>query len=177
MKKLTVLVSLKSFFKTLNAKDKISFYFFLTRNKERQTSVRELKKRFKCGAEQIRRVKKSIEEKKPLSIPGEKPVKPVRDDRVLVNLADSMTRENGALSDSDLANILGASRASINRIRHDAQFTYKPLRHGPLLNPRQIEKRLAFCPTHQDDDWSETIFTDESRFATSPDCPVMWGGG
>ena len=177
MKKLTVLVSLKSFFKTLNAKDKISFYFFLTRNKERQTSVRELKKRFKCGAEQIRRVKKSIEEKKPLSIPGEKPVKPVRDDRVLVNLADSMTRENGALSDSDLANILGVSRATINRIRHDKDFSYKPLRHGPLLNQRQIEKRLAFCPTHQDDDWSETIFTDESRFATSPDCPVMWGGG
>ena len=107
--------------------------------------------------------------------PREKPVEPVRDDSILINLVDSMTRENGALSDSDLANILGVSRATINRIRHDKDFSYKPLRHRPLLNQRQIEKRLAFCRTHEENDWPETIFTDESRFATSPDCPVMWG--
>ena len=100
----------------------LPLYFFLTRNMERKMSVRELKRRFNCGAELIKRVKKSIEEKRPLSIPGKKPVKPVRDDRVLINLVDSMTRENGALSDSDLANILETSRATINRIRHDKQF-------------------------------------------------------
>ena len=71
----------------------LPLYFFLTRNKERTMSVRELEKRFSCGAELIRRVKGSIEEKKPLSIPGKTPVKPVREDRVLINLVDSMTRE------------------------------------------------------------------------------------
>ena len=85
-----------------------------------------------------------------------------------------MTRENGALSDSDLANILGTSRASVNRIRRDNDYKYKPLPHGPLLEPRQIEARLDFCRRWQNEDWSKTIFTDESRFATAPDCPVMW---
>ena len=152
----------------------LPLYFFLTRNGERKMSVRELKRRFNCGAELIRRVKSSIDEKKPLSIPGKTPVKPVRDNRVLINLVDSMTRENGALSDSDLANILGTSRATVNRIRHDKDFSYKALRHGPLLSQRHIDKRLAFCRAHENDDWSKIIYTDESRLATSPDCPVMW---
>ena len=34
--------------------------------------------------------------------------------------------------------------------------------------------RLAFCQAHANDVWSRTVFTDESRFASSPDCPIMW---
>ena len=69
--------------------------------------------------------------------------------------------------------MLGTSKSTINRIRHDLRFSYRPLRHAPRLNDRQIQARLAFCRAHQNDDWERTLFTDESRFATSPDCPVM----
>ena len=34
--------------------------------------------------------------------------------------------------------------------------------------------RLVFCQRHRNDGWALTLFTDESRFATSPDHPVMW---
>ena len=86
---------------------------------------------------------------------------------------DTITGDNGAVSDADLANLLETSRSSVNRIRHDLRYSYRPLRHGPLLQDRQIQARLAFCRAHLNDDWSRTLFTDESRFATSPDCPVM----
>ena len=42
------------------------------------------------------------------------------------------------------------------------------------MKERHVEARLAFCRIHLNDDWSKTMFTDESRFATSPDSPVMW---
>ena len=105
--------------------------------------------------------------------PRAQTINPVRDDPSLVGLVDTITGDNGAVSDADLANLLGTSRSSVNRIRHDLRYSYRPLRHGPLLEDRQVEARLAFCRSHMDCDWSMTIFTDESRFATSPDCPVM----
>ena len=40
--------------------------------------------------------------------------------------------------------------------------------------PRHSEALLAFCLRQQNDDWSNVLFTDESRVSTSPDCPVMW---
>ena len=85
-----------------------------------------------------------------------------------------MTRENGGVSSSKLANVLGVSESSINRIRHDIQYTFKPIRHGPVLKERHVIARLAFCQAHVNDDWSTTMFTDESRVASSPDCPIMW---
>ena len=33
---------------------------------------------------------------------------------------------------------------------------------------------MAFCQSHVNDDWSKSMFTDESRFASSPDCSLMW---
>ena len=152
----------------------LPLYFFLTRNGEEKMSVAKLKKTFRCGAELIRRVRKAIEEKKPLQVPGRKITKPVRNDETLIGLVDAMTRENGGLSDSTLATILGTSQASINRIRHDLSYSYKPLRHGPHSIVRHVGARLEFCLIHQNDDWSKVLFTDESRFSTSPDCPVMW---
>ena len=89
-------------------------------------------------------------------------------------LVDTHTWENGAVSDSDLASILGTSKATVNRIRHDLKYSYRPLRHAPRLTDRHIQNRLAFCIAHQNEDWSNTLFTDESRFATSPDSPVKW---
>ena len=122
----------------------------------------------------IKRVSKSIEEKKPIEIPGRKHIKPIRNDENLKRIVDSITRNNGGVSDAELARFVETSRSSVNRIRHDLKYTYKPLLHAPLLNERQIQSRLTFCQNHQNDDWSQTLFTDESRFATSPDCPIMW---
>lgn len=150
----------------------LPLYFFLTRRAECRMTVRELKKRFSCGAELISEVRTSIVEKKPLKVPGHKKVKPVRNDPRLVELVDSMTRKDGSLSNADLANALMTSKSSVGRIRHDKKFSYRPLRHGPRLEDRHVEARLAFCRAHVNDDWSRTMFTDESRFATSPDCPV-----
>ena len=98
----------------------------------------------------------------------------MRNDQALINLVDAMTRADGSLSNGALANILGSSESSINRIRHDLAYSYKPLRNGPRLLQRHFAPRLTFCLNHQNDDWSKTLFTDESRFSTSPDCPVMW---
>ena len=112
--------------------------------------------------------------RKPLQVPGRKIAKPVRNDTTLIGLVDAMTRENGGLSDSTLANILGTSQASINRIRHDSSFSYKPLRLRPRLTVRQVGARLEFYLNHQNDDWLNVLFTDEWRFSTSPDCPDMW---
>ena len=151
----------------------LPLYFFLTRRAECRMSIRALKKSFNCGSDTIRSVRKAIEEKKPLKSPGRKRINPVRDDPALVALVDAITREDGALSDADLANLLGISRTSVNRIRHDLKFSYRPLRHGPRLEARQVEARLAFCLAHLNENWSLVLFTDESRFATSPDCPVM----
>ena len=136
-------------------------------------SVAEMKKRFNCGAQLISDVRKALVEKKPLPIPGRKKINPVRDNTILIGLVDSMTRENGRVSDSDLANVLGTRRMRVNRAQHDLQFTYKALRHIPVLSQRHVGTRLAFCQNHRGDDWSSTMFTDESRFSTSPDCPVM----
>ena len=43
---------------------------------------------------------------------------------------------NGGVSDSELARFVETSRASVNRIRHDMNYSYKPLRHGPFLKER-----------------------------------------
>ena len=98
----------------------------------------------------------------------------MRSDPTLIRLVDTMTREDGSLSNGSLANTLGASESSINRIRHDLAYAYKPLRHGPLLRERHFADRLEFCLNHQNEDWSLTLFTDESRVSTSPDCTIMW---
>ena len=152
----------------------VPLYFYLTRNRGPQMSIASMKKTFKCGADLIQKVKKSIEEKKPIGLPGHKREKPVRHDQNLVGLVDSITRNNGGVSDTELAGLLKTSHASVNRIRHDLKYTYKPLIHAPFLNQRQVECRLLFCQNHLNDDWAQTLFTDESRFATSPDCPIMW---
>ena len=146
--------------------------YFLTRMGERRMPVREMKKRFSCGSDTIDDVRKAIEERKPLKLPGRKRTKPVRDDPRLVELVDTMTREDGSLSNADLANMLLTSKSSVGRVRHDKKFSYRPLRHGPRLTDRHVVARLAFCRAHVNDDWAVTMFTDESRFATSPDSPV-----
>ena len=119
-------------------------------------------------------VREAIGEKKPLRIPGRGKVRKVRDDKVLIGLVDSLTRADGGVSDFNLSQILGTSRMTINRVRHDLKFSYKPLRHGPLLSELQIERRRVFCHHHRNSDWSKTLFTEESRFSTSPDCPTRW---
>ena len=97
----------------------------------------------------------------------------MRDNQTLVGLVDTITRGNGAVSDGDLANLLGTSKTTVNRIRHDLKFSYRPLRHGHRLEERHVEARLAFCRAHQNENRSVVMFTDESRFAPSPDYPVM----
>ena len=41
------------------------------------------------------------------------------------------------------------------------------------LGTTSDSKRLAFCREHENDQWSKTIYTDESRFVTSPDSPLI----
>ena len=155
-------------------KNVLPLYFFLTRNRDSKMPIAELKKRFRCGAELIGRVRKAITEKKPLQVRRRKGVNPVRDNQELVRLVDSITRENGSFSDENLANILGTSKTTVNRIRHDLKYSYRPLHHAPLFTDRHIQKRMEFCIAHQNDNWAKVLFTVESRFATSPDSPVMW---
>ena len=50
----------------------LPLYFFLTRRGESGMTVRELKKEFKCGGCLIQQVRKAIQEKKPLKVPGRK---------------------------------------------------------------------------------------------------------
>ena len=149
-------------------------YFFLTRYPQQKMSQDQMKKQFRCGAELIRRVRQSIVEKSPLKNPGRQQTKPVRENGVFVQLVDATTRENGGASDLELARLFQTSRSAINRISHDLHCSYKPLRHAPFMTTRQIETRLHFCTAHRDHNWGLTLFTDESRFATSPDSPVMW---
>ena len=47
----------------------LPLYFFLTRGAECWMSVRQLKKAFNCGGDTIQRVRKAIQEKKPLEVP------------------------------------------------------------------------------------------------------------
>ena len=152
----------------------LPLYFFLTRHPEHKMSQEKMKKQFRCGAELINRVRESIVERKPLRIPGRKKAKPVRENPVLVQLVDATTRENGGASDTELSRLFETSRATINRIRHDLQYSYKPLRHAPFMTARHIETRFQFCTAHREDEWERVLFTDESRFATSPDRSIMW---
>ena len=70
--------------------------------------------------------------------------------------------------------MLETSKTTVNRIRHDLKYSYRPLHHAPPLTDRHIQKRMEFCLAHQNHNWAKVLFTDESRFATSPDSPVMW---
>ena len=97
----------------------LPLYFFMTRMGERRMSVRELKKRFRCSSDTISDVRTAIEERKPLQLPGHKKVKPIRNDPRLVELVNTMTREDGSLSNADLARVLMMSKSSVGRIRHD----------------------------------------------------------
>ena len=146
--------------------------FFLTRYPEQKMSQEKMKKQFQCRAESINRVRQAIVERPPLQIPGHK--KKVRENVVLVQLVDATTRENGGASDMELARLFETSRATINIIRHDLQYSFKPLRHSPFMTARHILARLQFCTTHSDDHCEHTQFTDESRFATSPDRSIVW---
>ena len=139
-----------------------------------QNVTGEDEKTISVWAELINHVRESIVERKPLRIPGRKKAKPVRENPVLVQLVDATTRENGGASDTELSRLFETSRATINRIRHDLQYSYKPLLHAPLATARRIETRLQFCTAHREDEWERVLFTDESRFATSPDRSIMW---
>ena len=139
-----------------------------------QNVTGEDENQFRCGAELINRVRESIVERKPLRIPGRKKAKPVSENPVLVQLVDATTRENGGSSDTELSRLFETSRATISRISHDLQYSYKPLRHAPLMASRQIEALFQFCTAHRENEWERVLFTDESRFATSPDRSIMW---
>ena len=150
----------------------LPLYYHLTRSRKR-LAVAKLKKLFGCGAELIARVKYAIAQKKPIPIPR-KGRRNIRNNNILRGLIDATTMENGHISDSELSSMLGTSRNTVNRIRHDLNFRYKALRHGPALSPRQIRARLDFCLNNLFREWTIVLFTDESRFSTSPDSPVMW---
>ena len=150
----------------------LPLYFHLTRSSN-QTTIAELKKTFSCGAELIYRIKSAVAERKPICLPKRGKAN-VRNDAGLKTLVDRLTTENGHLSDTELASMLGTSRSTINRVRHDLLFKYKQLRHGQVLSERQVDARLSFCRDNVDREWSLVMFSDESRVSTSPDSPVMW---
>ena len=149
----------------------LPLYYHLTRT-DNKMSIAEMKRVFGCGAALIGRIRKAIVDKKPIPFP--KPGKKnIRNDPLLRRLVDEATFEDGHVSDADLSRVLGTSRNTVNRIRHDLNFKYKALSHGPLLTERQIAARLSFCRNNGDFDWSKVLFPDESRFSTYPDSKVM----
>ena len=92
-------------------------------------------------------MRRSIEEKKPIGIPGHKHVKPIRHDENLVGLVDTITKNNGGVSDAELARFLETSRASVNRIRHDLNNSYKPLLHAPFSTSGKSKTGSSFVET------------------------------
>ena len=147
--------------------------FHFTRNRE-NVPIATLKQMFRCGADLIYRVKKAIEERKPICVPR-RGKKPIRNDPTLKRLVDESTSANGHMSDAELSTILGTSRSTVNNIRHDLKYKYKALRHGPVLSERQVHARLVFfCRNNLNRELTTVMFTDESRVSTSPDSPVRW---
>ena len=132
----------------------LPLYFLLTRYPEHDMSQEKMKRQFRCGAELINRVRECVVERRPLPIPGRKRGKPVRENVVLVQLVDATTRENGGASDMELSRLFVTSRATINRIRHDLQYSYKPLRHAPFMTARHIQTRFHFCTMHRSFCWT-----------------------
>ena len=150
----------------------LPLYFHFTRNHEK-VPIAKLKRMFGCGADLIYRVKKAVEQRTAISLPT-RGKKPIRNDPVLRRLVDDATRANGHVSDTELSSLLGTSRSTVNNIRHDLDYKYKALRHGPVLSERQVQARLAFCRDHVDQDWRAVMFSDESRVSSCSDSPVMW---
>ena len=128
---------------------------------------------FGCGADLIYRVKKTVEQRTEIRL-ATRGKKPIRNDPLLRRLVDEATRANGHVSDTELSSLLGTSRSTVNNIRHDLDYKYKALRHGPVLSERQVQARLAFCRDHVDQDWTAVMFSDESLVSTCSDSPVMW---
>ena len=128
----------------------LPIYFDFTRNHEK-VPIAKLKRMFGCGADLIYRVKKAVEQRTAISLPT-RGKKPIRNDPVLRRLVDDATRANGHVSDTELSSLLGTSRSTVNNIRHDLDYKYKALRHGPVLLERHVQARLAFCRDHVDQD-------------------------
>ena len=45
---------------------------------------------------------------------------------------------------------------------------------SPLLNDNQSHKRLQWCRNHENYDWSNVVFTDESSVWLYPNCVKIW---
>ena len=74
----------------------------------------------------------------------------------------------------NLAGVQEISRATRNRVLKKVSYVTKPIKK-PLLTPRHKVKRLGWCKKYMKLDFSNVVFTDESRVTL--DGPDGWRRG
>ena len=152
----------------------VPLYFYLTRNKGRRLPVSSLKKviqvwfRLDQKSQQIDRGEKASRHSGPQTYQTDQKRQKLHQNRRLHHTKQRWSVQHGTCA------LCRHKPCFCQQNRHDLKYVYKPRLHASFLNERQVQSRLLFCRNHQHDDWSRTLFTDESRFATSPDCPIMW---
>ena len=56
------------------------------------------------------------------------------------------------------------SSGTVGRTLNEVGLDRKKPRRGPILGPKQMAARLAWCQTNRDRDWSRVVFSDEAAF-------------
>ena len=100
----------------------------------------------------------------------------------LSTAVETLTLSNPKSSDSDIVFLLNqnynikVSRSTVNKIRHQIGFKWRPQKIIQALNENQIEKRIKFGNFILDNhiSGSDIFFSDESRICLSNDSKCVW---
>jgi len=131
------------------------------------------------GRDRIRDVKKSNESGIPIIRKKSGPNKITSPMRARVV---QLTLYSGARSDTSVAQMVSKefrtpiSRSSVNMIRHEERFNYKPPKVCQLLTKDHLQERLQFTSSYLNGEFPTTnlIFSDESRFVMQSDNQWVW---
>ena len=87
-------------------------------------------------------------------------------------------RVSGMALASELETKFGVkiSEKTIERVRHELGFKYRPPINSVLLTPRAKQRRVAWAQEQLDirRDWSKVVFSDESYFHLTPEKTFLW---
>jgi transposase len=108
--------------------------------------------------------------------------RPPKINTAIMNTIENCTIQNRFLSSANLARNITAhfgvpiSRATVNIIRKNLKFHYKPPKVRQHLNEKQKQKRenFAFTVLTSNEQITDIIFSDESRISLTPDNRMRW---
>jgi transposase len=83
-------------------------------------------------------------------------------------------RHHPERSSKDLAEGSSCSSRTLRRYLSDKGYTKKKPRFVPLLTTLHKEKRLQFARAHLHDDWSRTVFSDETSMQLEANAVKLW---